>query len=83
MAALAVRGGCVLAVAANRGGWRQHAERRVLRPHDNLEGSTVYIVRSNRKCSKPCPECRRLLEESKVSCIVYINEQGTVVKERL
>lgn len=64
-----------------------HAEERALR-NLRVEGTTVIVVRTNRSgniCgqSKPCSRCLAVLRERKVKKICYLDDNKTVVIEKL
>lgn len=71
MAAVVVRGGQVLSFATNH--HHRHAEARALRPHMDYTGATVYVMRLNKKVSKPCPECQNALKAAGIRKAVYVN----------
>jgi deoxycytidylate deaminase len=83
MAAVMVRGGAVVALASNHKRWFGHAELRLLSRVRNAAGSTVYVMRINKRISKPCSICREELIKRGVKDVVYINEHGSVESERL
>jgi tRNA(Arg) A34 adenosine deaminase TadA len=83
MAAIVVKGGSVLSKAYNLERWYRHAEVRALRPHLNLDGATIYIVRGNGGISKPCPMCMQAIKESGISQIVYYDRNKKIVSERV
>lgn len=77
MACIIVRGGAVLASAANGPAGRGHAEARAVRPHGDYRGATAVVVRTNgRKTSKPCPHCAEKLKRAGVSYCVYTDSDG-------
>jgi deoxycytidylate deaminase len=80
MAAVIVRGGAVLSVGINHK-WN-HAETRAIRPHRYFGGSTIYVMRSNGRCSRPCLDCQRKIIQAGIDRAVYIALDGTVVTER-
>jgi deoxycytidylate deaminase len=79
MAAVVLRGGAVISQGWNRG-WN-HAERRAIRPHMDLAGATIYIMRHNRRCSRPCIDCQQIIIDSGIRRAVYISLAGNVVTE--
>lgn len=81
LGAVVVKGGAVLAKAANTGRIERCAERRALKQRGCFKGSTVYVMRSNRLCSKPCPGCVAKLKAEGVRCVVYVDANGAVVKD--
>ena len=83
MGAVIVRGGAVLSLAANHRKWFGHAELRCLSRIKDAAGSTVYVMRKNKRISKPCPMCREELIRRGVKKCVYINSDGHVEQERL
>jgi pyrimidine deaminase RibD-like protein len=76
MAAVVARGGKVISCKTNLLG--KHAEVRALRPHLDCTNSTVYVMRSNGRVSKPCPKCMKILKKSGVKKAVYINLKGDI-----
>lgn len=82
MGAVIVRGGAVLSLAANHRRWGGHAEVRSLAAAGDVAGATCYVMRYNRRISKPCPNCRELLILRGVKKAVYINHLGEVEEER-
>jgi pyrimidine deaminase RibD-like protein len=74
LGAVVVRGGSVISFACNHAQWKKHAEVRALRPHMDLEGATLYVVRRNWRCSRPCAMCCSFIKESGVLTIVFIDE---------
>ena len=79
MAAIVVKGGAVMSVGVNLN-WK-HAERRALLKHRNYEGATIYVMRENAKCSRPCNECQKLLIKAKIKRAVYISWDNVMVTE--
>lgn len=80
--AVVVRGGAVLAAAANSGRRGRCAERRALQ-RGTFHGATVYTARSNRLCSKPCDDCIAAMKAAGVRLVVYVDHSGAVVDELL
>jgi deoxycytidylate deaminase len=74
LAALVVRGGAIISSSTNLGRYGRCAERRALRPHLDLEGCTLYVVRAKGYVSKPCGKCMRAIAEAGIKWVVYINE---------
>lgn len=83
MAAVVYRGGSVLSTAHNLGKWHACCERRALRPHQDMRGATIIVVRSNGGMSKPCKFCQRAIEAAGIKKIVYFNYNGEIVIERV
>lgn len=81
MGAVAVRGGAVISSACNTSKWVGHAERRAIRPHRDLAGCTLYIVRKNLRCSAPCEGCREAIKEAGIKSIVYYNQNNEIQRE--
>ena len=81
MGSVLVRSGAVLGAEPNKK-WN-HAESRVLRPHLNCSGTTLYIMRENKKTSKPCPKCMIKIRLAGVSVIVYVDSKNKLVKEKV
>lgn len=80
MSAVLYRGGAILSVATNTGEWGQCCERRAIKPYMDLRGATLLVVRSNKKLSYPCPECRKVIKEVGIKKIIYIDNNGNVQK---
>ena len=78
LAAIAVRGGSIISSSVNLGRYGRCAERRALRPHLDLEGCTLYVVRANGYISKPCGKCIRAIAEAGIKWVVFINEDRKV-----
>lgn len=78
MASVLVRGGRVLSLAVNSPAWGRHAESRTLAKISDTIGSTIYVMRSNRRISKPCHMCEELLRLRGVKKAIYINALGQV-----
>ena len=58
-----------------------HAEEVAIREAgDDLKGAILYVARVNKhgedRNSKPCPKCRRLINESGIKRVVYTTELG-------
>ena len=79
MAAVVVRGGAVVSTGVNLG--FKHAETRALRPHMDLSGAVVYVMRHNRLCSRPCDDCQAKAIRAGIRKAVYVSKDGTVVAE--
>jgi deoxycytidylate deaminase len=54
---------------------------------DDLAGSTIYVTRVLRNgdlgISKPCKHCRDLIESVGIRRIIYSNELGEIITEKL
>lgn len=81
MSAVVVKGGRVLSKAANKG-WN-HAESRALLPHADFSGATIFVMRRNRKMSKPCSNCMEKIFKARIANIVYANRDGEIIKQRV
>lgn len=79
MAAVVVKGGAILSVGVNLN--YKHAERRALLPHRDYEGATIYVMRTNSKCSRPCDACQKLLIRAKIKRAIYISWDNVMVTE--
>lgn len=79
MAAVVVKGGAILGMGVNRHG--NCAERRAIRPHRNYSGATIYIMRHNGRCSRPCNDCQRLIVAAGITRSVYVAADGTTVAQ--
>lgn len=55
--AVFVRGGAVVARAANTGRRYRCAERRALKDRGRFKDTTGYVMRDNGLCSRPCAGC--------------------------
>lgn len=80
LGAVVVRGGHVLAKAANiarplDSGHRGHAEVRALQQTD-ATGATLYVVRSNGRMSRPCPACWQAIRAAGVRQVIYLDANG-------
>lgn len=83
MAAIVVRGGSLLSSASNLHLRYKHAEIRALRPHLNLKGGTLYVVRKNGGNSRPCEVCWNSIVNSGINTVVFINEKKDIVIEKV
>lgn len=72
LGAVLVSGGRILGCACNHSKWGACAERRCLRKN-RYEGGTLYVVRSNGGCSKPCQRCWRVIKRAGIKEVVYIS----------
>lgn len=75
LGAVVVRGGAVLAAAANGGRKGQCAERRALR-RGVYEGASLYVARSNGLCSKPCADCQSAIKRAGIKVVWFVNADG-------
>ncbi len=80
--AVVVRGGAVLASAANSSRRGRCAERRALKCN-SFDGATVYTARSNGLCSRPCDACVAAMREAGVRSVVFVGNDGAVMSEVL
>jgi deoxycytidylate deaminase len=91
MAAIIIRGGAILSVAANTCGpgdlesykGLYCCERKALRKHVDYSGATLIVVRANGKCSKPCTKCAVLIKAAKIKRVVYVNMAGKLVTQKI
>jgi deoxycytidylate deaminase len=83
LAAVIVKGGSILSVAHNLQSWNSCAERRAIRKHMDYRGSTILVVRSNKGISKPCAKCRLAIIKAGIKKVIYIDEDGDVVVEKI
>lgn len=83
MAAVVVKGGAIISSAPNIGRWGHCCERRALRPNMDYKGATLYVVRSNRRISKPCEACWKLIKESGIKSVVFVNIDAKIEKVRV
>ena len=83
MVALVFKGGSVLAVAHNT--WRRegHCERRAIRPHSDMRGATIVVVRSNRGVSRPCETCYAAIRAAGIKKVIYIGFDREICVERI
>lgn len=79
MAAVIVKGGAVIDTAVNR--LFNHCERRAIRPNRDYSGATIYVMRHNRLCSRPCGDCQQLIINAGITRAVYIAKDGSTVVE--
>ena len=85
MAAIVVRGGCVVSRATNLVGTcypGKHAEVRALRPNRCYDGAVLYVARRNGLSSRPCPLCWNASVEAGISRVVYADGVGIIRSER-
>lgn len=78
-----IRGGVVISTAHNLWRFGRCCERRALKPHLDLRGGILIVVRSNKRISKPCLLCRKAIEEAGIKKIIYINIDGNIVSEKI
>ena len=90
MAAVIIRAGSVLSMAPNSASsqwgtekYSRHAEERALLPHQNFEGATIVIARTNNSMSRPCDYCMALIRQADISKIAYADWTGNLVEERV
>ncbi len=83
MAAVIVRGGNVLSLAVNSHSWGRHSEVRAISKVDDVRGATVYVMRANRRISKPCKMCGLILKERGISKAIYINKDGEIEEMKI
>lgn len=82
LGAVVVKGGAVIDVACNHSQWKKHAETRVCRRGQaELTGATLYVVRGNWRCSKPCEMCERFMRQAGIETVVYIDINSKPRKE--
>lgn len=79
MAAVIVRGGQVLSAATNGARTGRHAELRAIARDKDYKGATIYVMRSNRRISKPCRTCFNLIKESGIAKMVFVDSFGEVL----
>jgi len=79
-----VRGGAVVARAANVHRKGQCAERRSLR-RMRFDNGELYVARPGASgqllCSKPCADCMKAIREAGVKKINYVDRNGAIVSE--
>lgn len=89
MAAVVVRGGRVVSAAHNLGRAGAHCERRALRPHADVRGATLVVVRRRGAagrtplCSRPCAACRDAILRAGIKKVVFFDERGRIAVEKL
>ena len=85
------RGNKVLVAASNvnkthpvfgSGNWSTlHAEsnaiRKAVSAGIDLQGSTIYVYRSNNNLAKPCPSCQALINKYGIKYVVYSGNPDT------
>lgn len=82
MGAVIVRGGAVLAKAANIN--IRHAEERAIsRVQGDCKHATLYIMRHNMRVSRPCDDCYKLIQKAGIDKIVYIGWSGEINEEKV
>lgn len=81
LGAVVVKGGAVLAKAANSGRRERCAERRALK-RGRYAGATIYVARANARCSRPCEACQQAIREAGVKRVVYVDLDGGICDER-
>ena len=81
MAAIVVRSNKIISVGINRKD--SHAETRALRPHMDLRGCDIYVMRHNGRISRPCPNCQAKVIKAGINRCYYIGLDGSIVEERL
>ena len=79
MASVIVKGGRVLSIGVNLD--FKHAEARAIRPHRDYEGATIYVMRHNGLCSRPCNDCQKKIIKAGIKRAVYISWDNTIVTE--
>jgi len=83
---LVMRGGSVVAQAANLGTRGRCSERRALKRQidpDHYRGCSLLVVRSNLGCSKPCPKCMEAIASAGISNLYYYNAKGELEHQRV
>lgn len=98
LGAVAVRGGSLLAVGANkirnipsarvpRAAWSTHAEASCLRQISDPRGVTLYIARVTKqgktRLARPCPLCWNMIYNMGVTKIVYTTNEGVAIEKIL
>ncbi len=81
MAAIVVRGGRILSVAANTNMPHGHAEARAIKRGIDYAGATVIVARGNLLISRPCPKCMAVIEAAGIKKMVYADRLGRLVEE--
>lgn len=77
LGAVIIRGGSVLATAANTERWHHHAERRALNACADPSGATLVVARSTGgRLAKPCPACEIALRAAGIARVIYTTEAG-------
>lgn len=92
MSAILMRGGAVVAAAANGARHRGHAEARALRPHMDARGCHLIIMRTNGNaralpaakpagpggfgCSRPCVRCIKKIQDSGIDRVSFVDADG-------
>lgn len=82
---LVISGGAVLSFASNSN--TAHSEVLAVKKASNPVGSTVINLRSRKNgtigLSRPCDACMAFLKVSGIKKVVYTNNEGVLVTERL
>lgn len=73
LVAIVMRGGSVVAFAANRGAWGAHAEKRALRAAGDVDGCTLIVVRDGLALAKPCLACQEAIRVAGIRKTYYSN----------
>lgn len=82
MAAVVIKGGCVMSSAYNLGKWHACCERRAIRPNINYRGATIIVVRKGGGISKPCSKCWDAIVTAGIKKVVYFNHARELVIEK-
>jgi len=84
MGAVIVKGGSVLASAANDTKGGKHAEIRALHPDISFNGATMYITRpSGERTSRPCRACFLTIKLAGIKKIIFTDEEGSLVEKKV
>lgn len=82
LAAVLVRGGSVIAFGANHD--TKHAEIvACTKAKQGLSGATLFIMRDNGRCSKPCSKCMAVLSSLPLNKLVYVNSLQKIEVQRM
>src|SRR5258706_9471215 len=65
-----VKGGSVLGVGYNEGHFKKCAERKALRAHSSYVGAVLYVIRQNKRMSRPCKNCAKLIRDAGIKSVI-------------
>ncbi len=77
LVAVIVRGGAVVAFAANSGRWGRHAELRALGASGSVDGALMIVVRDGLAMARPCATCQGAIRDAGIRKVYYSNN-GTL-----
>jgi len=83
MAAIVVSSGRVIAQSCNGRQCGQHAEILTIAKASEVAGATIYIARNSKRVSRPCRHCFKLIRRLGLAKMVFIDENGQLVKRKV